>query len=143
LERVGGITAEPAHGAFGNTVGGRTVNDPDPQDTAQFVFPSSLHNGDNLIAVKLIQANITSSDLTMFLNVVAETQAPLATGQPKLTLAYDGTKLTISWSPSGGTLQYKNNLNDASWTTQTGATSPFTVNNVKTAGPHRFYRVVQ
>jgi hypothetical protein len=44
----------------------------------------------------------------------------------------------ISWTPSGGRLESKNNFTDPAWT-QLGTSNPFT----DTSGqPHRFYRVV-
>ena len=116
------------------------MTDADPQDTAEFVFPASLRSGDNLLAVMLIQANSTSSDLTMGLRIVALTQTT-GPGGARLSFTYNGSNLTITWNPAGGTLQSSVDLK--TWQDVTGAASPYTVTNVKTAGAHKFFRVVQ
>jgi hypothetical protein len=98
----------------------RGVGDADAQDTARFIFPSSLHNGDNVLAVELHQQSFTSSDLTMGLRVVALTRAPLTSAGPRMTIALEGTTVRIKWTPATGTLQFTDLLNGApAWQDQT------------------------
>ena len=59
--------------------------------------------------------------------------APIA-----ITNAWDGTHLTLSWG-NGGVLLEAPNVNGP-WTTNTGATSPFTVTPTE---PRKFYRIIQ
>ena len=59
---------------------------------------------------------------------------------PIISSSYNGTVLTLSWS-GGGNLLQATNL-PGPWTTNTGATSPFTVTPA-TNGPQTFYRVQQ
>jgi len=143
LERVGDFPPPPApipRGVFGTSLGGRIVNDTDPQDTAQFIFPASLAQGDNLLAVMLLQGYSTSSDVTMGLRVVAWSQSELII-PPTLAFTYiDGT-LQLTWS--SGVLQTNSFLGQESgWADLAGAASPFTLNNVPGATPKRlFYRL--
>jgi hypothetical protein len=84
---------------------GRTVNDTDAQDTAQFPPPSGLVGGDNLLAVRLVQVNATSSDLTLGLHLYA-----LTPPVPRLSISQGAGMVTISWIPAIGTLRATTDL---------------------------------
>jgi hypothetical protein len=102
------------------------VGDGDAQDITQFVFPSSLRNGDNVLAVALHQQNLTSSDLTMGLRVVALTRTPLTTAGPRMTITLEGANVRIKWTPANGQLQFTDVLSDSpTWQDQaTGQVVP-------------------
>jgi len=84
---------------------GRTVNDTDAQDAAQFLPPSALVSGVNVVAVRLVQVNATSSDLTMGLHFYASTP-PV----PRLSISQGAGMVTISWNPAIGTLRATTDL---------------------------------
>jgi hypothetical protein len=118
IARVG-VAAAPTvvgHNSFAT----RGVGDMDLQDTNRFIFPPSLRNGDNVLAVGLHQQSLTSSDLTMGLRVVALTRAPLTSAGPRMTIVREGANVRITWTPANGTLQYTDLLNSApTWQVQT------------------------
>ena len=102
---------------------GRTVNDTDAQDTAQLQPPSTLVRGTNVIAVRLVQVNATSSDLTMGLHLYAVTP-PV----PRLSISRNAGMVTLRWDPAIGTLRATTNLTAPKpWPAVTGSpASPFT-----------------
>jgi hypothetical protein len=118
LGRVG-VPAAPAVVGH-NTFASRTAGDGDAQDIVQFVFPPSLHNGDNVLAVALHQQALTSSDLTMGLRLVAQTRTPLTVAGPRMTITLEGANVRIKWTPANGQLQFTDVLNNApTWQDQT------------------------
>jgi len=118
LERVG-VPAAPAVVGH-NTFASRGVGDADAQDMGQFVFPPSLRNGTNVLAVALHQQALTSSDLTMGLRLVAQTRTPLTVAGPRMTITREGANVRITWTPANGQLQFTDVLNNApTWQDQT------------------------
>ena len=105
------------------TLASTTVNDTDAQDTSEYIYPAALQAGDNVLAVELHQINLTSSDLTMGLRMVAVTRTPATVcSSPTMSISMEATHVRIKWvSADCGQLQYKDNLEDAAWTAQ-GAT---------------------
>ena len=114
---------------------GRTVNDADAQDTGQFLPPSALVSGDNVLAVRLVQANATSSDLTMGLHLYA-----LTPPVPKLSISQGAGMVTLSWEPAIGTLRSTTDLGaPRPWPEVPGApTSPYTTT---ASGPFKAFYV--
>ncbi len=140
LQRVG-LPAAPA--AIGHdTMAPRSVGDADGQDTAQFLFPAALRNGDNQLAVALHQNSLTSSDLTMGLRIVALTQTAVSLPGPTLTITREGANVRIRWTPAGGTLQFSDTFPSVpAWANQmTGQIVPGEY-LIPASQAHRFYRV--
>lgn len=109
------------------TVPTRTVGDTEGRDIALFIASTNLRSGDNLIAVQLLQNGITSSDLTMGLELNAFTLEAVAT-PPTLHISRSGGLTTITWS-GGGTLQRSLDISSpANWVNIPGASSPFVTN---------------
>jgi hypothetical protein len=134
LERVGiPSTATLVRTGYGETnyVGARGVGDGDAQDSALFLAPAGLINGDNVIAVEIYQANAGSSDLTMALEI----DEVLPTVHPKLVLTFDGFEYSIAWG--AGTLESATSPTGP-WSTVSPQTNPYTVS---TATGKKFYRV--
>ena len=118
LARIGVAAAPTAVGH--NDFATRGVGDGDAQDTARFIFPASLRNGDNVLAVAVHQQNLTSSDLTMGLRLVALTRTPLTTAGPRMTITREGANVRIKWTPANGQLQFTDVLSDSpTWQDQT------------------------
>lgn len=109
-------------------------------ERSQFPFTAQLLNGDNVIAAEVHQANAGSSDITWGCRVSVLLSAPL----PTLTITPSGSDVIITWAPGTGTLQYKNNLTDPTWTDVPGgphpAGGPVTV---PASLAHRFYTIRQ
>jgi hypothetical protein len=141
LERVGVAAAPTVVGH--NDFASRGVGDGDGPDTAQFIFPPVLRRGDNVLAVALHQQSLTSSDLTMGLQVVSLSQMPLTAPPPTLTIALEGANVRIKWI-GGGTLQYTDTMNNAPvWQDQTtGQVGPGEY-LVPHDQAHRFYSLRQ
>ena len=136
LVRYGMAASPPA--VTDTTFATRTGGDADREDVSLFLVPASLRSGDNVIAVDVHQANITSSDMTMGLTVQARTLVPLATAA-RLTITESGGNVTVTWA-GGGTLQSSMDIsNPANWTNVGGSpTSPYTTAHSAAA---KFYRV--
>ena len=118
LTRVG-VAAAP-YPVVHNDFALRGVGDGDAQDTGRFIYPGSLRNGDNVLAVALHQQSLTSSDLTMGLRLVAFTRAPLTSEGPRMTIVREGANVRIRWTPANGQLQYTDVLSSApTWQDQT------------------------
>ena len=105
----------------------------------QFPFTSQLVNGNNVIAAEVHQVGAGSSDITWGCRITTlQTTPPVI--QPVLTIVPSGANVIITWTPGSGTLQYKDNLTDASWTDVPGgphsAGGPVTV---PANQAHRFY----
>jgi len=115
------------------TFANAAVNDPDPQDVFDYLSPASLAQGENVLAVELHQASLTSSDYTLGLHVYAFT-APL----PRLTITHNAGNVTLTWSPELGELQYTDSLEPADWNPIANATSGY---SEPANQPGRFYRV--
>ena len=134
--RDGMAAGAVTHTTFATRGGG----DADREDFTFLVSPTTLHSGDNLIAVDVHQVNLTSSDMTMGLELRAHTLEPSST-PVHLTVSYNGANVTVTWA-GGGTLQSATTLANPSsstvWTTIVGATSPYTA---AATGPQKFYRV--
>jgi hypothetical protein len=133
IDRLRVAAGTIAHSAYSGS--GTTVGDTDPQDTFDWISPPALVVGDNVLAVVLKQGNNTSSDLTMGLALSTIDSTP----RTVLTITYASGHPTISWTPAGGTLQFKHNLTDATWTDISAATTPYT--DLASPGDHRFYQV--
>jgi hypothetical protein len=122
-----------------STLAPRSVGDTDPEDAVQLYFPSALRSGDNVLAVSLHQANLTSSDTTLGLRLLALTQSPLAIAS-SLRISLANQNVTILWSPAVGTLQSLDNLTGA-WqdvSPQPAVGGPY---SVPASAASRFYRV--
>lgn len=121
----------------------RTVGDGDGRDIELFVATPALHNGDNLVAVELNQQSLTSSDLTMGLELNAFTVVALASAvQPQLQITLNGGDVTVTWA-GGGTLQRSSDISSPlNWTDIPGATSGFQT-NVSSGSPLFFQVKVQ
>ena len=114
--------------------------DTDPSATFQFVAPAALLNGNNLLAVDVRQNNLTSSDITMGLQVKAVTTVPLVQ-PPVLTIVLNANgSVTVSWN-GAGTLICTNDPTTprASWTVL-GTTNPRTF-AAGTLVAYQFYAV--
>jgi hypothetical protein len=136
-----GLPAFPAVILRDGTAATRTVNDPDGLDILDFVAPSQLLAGDNILAVEVRQVNLTSSDLTMGFAIEAVARAPLAVG-PHLSIVLNPNgSVTMSWS-GGGTLICTDDPTQmrTTWTPVVGAVSPHTFAAGALAA-HRFYAV--
>src|SRR4030095_11359317 len=87
---------------------------------------TGIASGNNLIAVQVFQNALSgSSDVVFGAELIARV-TPFGAAGPRLTIAIEpnGTDARITWSPVSGTLQFKNNLEDANWTDVTpGGTS--------------------
>ncbi len=116
----------------------RGGGDADREDVSRFYLPALLRSGDNVIAVDVHQANLTSSDMTMGLTVNALTLVQLAT-PARLRIVEVGANITITWT-GGGTLQSSTDISSpANWANVVpAATSPYTTS---AAGAKKFYRV--
>ena len=128
-------------GAGHSTLANRTVGDTDAQD-ALLAFSPALVVGDNVLAVEAHQVNLTSSDLTMGLSV----DVVKSTGiqfNPTLSITEAGGSVTVTWGPAQGQLQYKDNLEDASWTLVTPAPAAGGPYVVPVSQAHRFYSIKQ
>jgi hypothetical protein len=112
---------------------GPTVGDGDLRDTILLTQPPEIKVGDNLLATSLHQVVLTSSDLTMGFQIFSVEP----TSRVKVRLAFSGANRVISWTPNTGRLEYKNNLNDPTWTVLS-TSNPFTDTASQS---HRFYRV--
>lgn len=137
LTRVGMAAPPTAIDHF--TFATRSVGDTDPQDTLDFFYPPSLQRGQNVLAVSLHEANLTSSDFTMGLHALALTQSAVVSA-PALTIRYANPNVIITWSPGNGVLQSSDAV-AGSWldvTPQPAAGGPY---NVLPAAAHRFYRI--
>ena len=109
-------------------------------ERSQFPFTAQLVNGDNVIAASVHQVGAGSGDITWGCRVSVLLSAPL----PTLTITPSGSDVIITWAPATGTLQYKNNLTDPTWTDVPGgphpAGGPVTV---PASLAHRFYTIRQ
>jgi len=94
---------------------------------------SGLVTGNNIIAVEVHQNTFSSSDIVFG----AEVLAVYGATKPTLTIVNNGNgTVTISWTPSGGTLQQSTDL-----TTWASAPSQANPQNVSSTTGARFYRV--
>ncbi|HMJ91870.1 MAG TPA: immunoglobulin domain-containing protein, partial [Candidatus Acidoferrum sp.] len=121
----------------------RTVGGTDLQDTF-YLFPgSALKSGDNVVAVRLAQVNLSSSDATMGLRMVISTIDPLgpAVTQPQLTITNNGTQISVRWTPPGGSLLEATSVTGP-FTTNAAASNPH-VFTLPTGSGQRFFRVAQ
>lgn len=119
------------------------VGDTDAQDTAIIVPGSLLHQGDNVIAVQVLQVNNTSSDMTMGLRVVAASITPLAAAGPRLSITQNGTDVTITWAPASGVLQFRDDADSGAWQDVTPAPAPGGPYTVTASAAHRYYSLRQ
>ena len=127
--RMPAAPTEITHSTFANVI----IGDGDPRDRLLLPQPQALQSGDNLLALSLHQATLTSRDLTMGYQVYAIEPTSVA----RVSVTVSGGHPVISWTPAGGQLEFKDNLADPTWA-QLSTTNPFT----DTSGqPHRFYRV--
>ena len=120
----------------------RSVSDTEGRDNAVFLAPTSLRQGDNLIAVQLVQVNLASGDLTMGLELTTFTPepAPIVDCFSTLRSSIDGNDLTLTWN-CGGRLQKSTDISSSdNWVTIPGAASPFRTN--KTTAIRQFFRVI-
>jgi hypothetical protein len=104
---------------------------------------TGVASGNNLIAVQVFQQSATSSDVVFGAELIARLTQFSAQG-PRLTIAIEpsGTQARIQWNPVQGTLQFKNNLDDPTWTdVSPGGTSGNVVVDVNQL--KRFYTVRQ
>lgn len=100
-----------------------------------YLSPTLLQTGDNVIAVELHQARLNHSDVTRGLELTA-TPVP---SPPRMPITYNpgaGT-VTITWNPSGRTLQASNDL--MSWTDLAGVSGV----TIAASEAYKFYRVSQ
>ena len=120
---------------MGTAGAGRSVGDTDAQDTGQFLPPSGLVPGDNVVAVRLVQVNATSSDLTMGLQLYA-----LTPPVPRLSISQSAGMVTVSWDPAIGTLRASTEVAAPKpWPEVAGSpTSPFTT---PASGPFKAFYV--
>ena len=128
-------------GATHTTFANRTVGDGDAQDTL-LTFSSALTTGDNVVAVELHQQSLTSSDLTMGLSLDV-VKSPGIQFNPTVKITESGGNVTVTWGPAQGQLQYKDNLEDASWTLVTPAPAAGGPYVVPASQAHRFYSIKQ
>jgi hypothetical protein len=100
----------------------------------------SLVSGDNVMAVEVHEVNLTSSDITMGLQLNQLTSTPALT----VTITQDtvGGTVTVSWSggTSAGTLRSTTSITTPRpWPVVAGSpVSPYTTTPT---GPQRFYEV--
>jgi hypothetical protein len=116
----------------------RGVNDGDALDVFEYVAPPSLQNGNNVIAVEVHQANATSSDLTMGLQVITISSSASSVA-PQLRMEISGGNITITWSPASGVLQSENAL-DGSWDDVSPQPPPGGPYVTPASGAMRFFR---
>ena len=133
----------PAGAVTASTFATRTTNGEFERNI--FPFTAQLINGVNVIAAQVHQVNYGSSDITWGCRVAVLFSAP-AVVPPVLTIIHDSNTgaATITWSPGTGTLQYKNNLTDPTWTNVPGG--PFPAGGpvvVPASQAHRFYTIGQ
>jgi hypothetical protein len=102
---------------------------------------SGVVSGLNHLAVEVHQATTGSSDLLMGVELIARVTR-LGAAEPRLAISDLGDNtVRVTWSPAAGTLQYKNNLDDATWTDVPSQTVGNTV--VPRDQLKRFYTVRQ
>jgi hypothetical protein len=95
----------------------------------------NLREGDNVLAAEVHQAGASSSDMVFGGELIAT--VPFV--RTVLTISRDGPSVSISWTPTGGTLQSAPSP-DGPWSPVTGATNPFATAATGTAA---FYRVLR
>ena len=122
----------PQSGVTRGTFATRTVGDGEFRDIILLFSNTNLiHTGDNVIAVELHQQNLTSSDLTMGLEINVITAEALAGPpvEPEMFINNNAGVITITWDPPIGTLQRSLDISSpANWVTIPGASSPFITN---------------
>jgi len=104
-----GLTASPdSYGYSGGTaVGDAAVEGPFS------ISPTNLVAGDNVVAVKLFQQALASSDITFGYELTAVVSSFLSVG-PRLSISYDGSLVTVTW-PDGGEQLYEADTVDGPW----------------------------
>ena len=95
---------------------------------------TNLLEGDNVLAAEVHQSGGGSSDIVFGLELIATAPAPPPT---RLSITRNGDLISISWSPTGGTLQSAP-VAKGQWSNVANATNPMNVNATQAA---RFYRV--
>jgi len=95
--------------------GGTAVGDAAilPTTGAYSINPTNLVTGDNLIAVKLFQQALGSSDITFSYELTAVVTGFVSVG-PRLSISYDGSLVTVTWPDSGEQL-YEATSVDGPW----------------------------
>jgi hypothetical protein len=96
IYRIGVTNMPVTHGDLAS----RNVGDAQPEGPFHLGVLSELHSGDNVLAVEVHQVALTSSDVTMGveLHALVETQV----GGPKLSITRSGANVVISWPNAPG-----------------------------------------
>jgi hypothetical protein len=134
LTRIGMASGPVVYGTLANVTIG------DAAEAVLDVPAPSLVSGDNVMAVEVHEVNLTSSDITMGLQLNQLTSTPALT----VTITQDtvGGTVTVSWSggTSAGTLRSTTSITTPRpWPVVAGSpVSPYTTTPT---GPQRFYEV--